>query len=277
MAGFEFSSSEASGSTTPTPAGGGPGAGVINAALGLTQFVDDGQFKIASNQLPRITDADIVAAEAAAIFGDTEAVRVWEELKSAKRLQDNNPFGPGTPGFDLVSNLFGGIKDESPFKQDFLNLISQAISAQQDIFGKSATQLSQLIASGGNPTDVSALVNQGVEQLKEQFSTSGAGLFSSDVQSGALRLGSELNVGAQEAAQGRLLNALGIGQTFAQTGQTFASRLAGLEQQRIDQFTEPGRARMVNTQIFNPQSSNLFTIGPESRNSESSFGLGIGG
>lgn len=132
-------------------------------------------------------------------------------------------------------------------------------SASADQFNQARDVLGGFLQSGGI-VDTSAALRSGLTDIREQFSGIG-NLFSSDVQNEALRFAGELNVGAQEAAKQRQLEALTLQPQFAQAFE--AANTTG------------GRALSLFKSLFGGQSADLFSEGADSSEKSSSFDFAI--
>jgi hypothetical protein len=174
------------------------------------------------------------------------------------------------------------LEQGNPLAGGARGLIDQAVGRQGDLFGLQADALSGLISGAGQPVDTRALAASGLTDLKEQFAGLG-GLFSSDLQSEQLRLGTELQVAAQEAARQRQLQALGLAQGLGQAQLGFSGDVLGLGRELRRTETAGGRELDFLRQLSQLQSGNLFSEGADvfskssSQSTQRNFGLPLPG
>ncbi|GAG41457.1 unnamed protein product, partial [marine sediment metagenome] len=153
----------------------------------------------------------------------------------ARRNWNKNRGGQDITG---MFSQFGAFRDllnqTNPFASEFMGLKDQAVAGQESLFGLSTEALSNMISGTDEslgPVDTSALAAAGFTDVKEKFAGMG-GLFGSDIQSEQLRLGTELEVSANEAAKQRSLQAkmfaLGLAPEVGSAQLGFAGNLLGL-------------------------------------------------
>ena len=269
--GFNFSKSKnkSQSTTTPTAAGTGLGGGILADLFGgAATLGPSGQFTLFDpaedrDRTKRLKDSPLFDAFDKGLEGFGGFGR--PKFNAAEGLAERSGFAPIR---DLLSQA-------NPFEQNFQDLIGQAVGAQQDLFGRGQEALGGLISGAGLPTDIGALARANFTDLKEQFSNLG-GLFGSDLQAAQGRDVLELGVGAEEAARQRQLSALGLAQGFGQAGLDFSQNLLGAGQAFNQVGTAGGRALGLFQQLFTPQSTDPFTIGPRSQSTSTGKSKGGG-
>lgn len=307
MGGGSFSSSSSSSSSTPRTPGTAIGGGILADLFGLPTKISNGKLILDGRQSGTNMGGFSGARETPydTMLKRQEKRANWDagdvpyggigalggaDIKPPKprKLRTGGAFAQQAFGVDEFGNPidpsqntgFGAIgqllQQTNPFADDFLNVMDQGITAQRNLFGASSEQLLDIINSGGSPTDVSGLLNSGIADLKEQFSSTG-GLYGSDVQNEALRFGGELGYQASEAAKARQLNAMSLAPGLAESSQSFGAGLLGLGADYERVGTAGGRALDLFNTLFGQQSPNLFSEGAVSKSKSSSMGVGVSG
>jgi len=158
-------------------------------------------------------------------------------------------FGPGA-GFENIANILDAPNIFGGDIQGLGNLSAQAAREATGDLGSMTDALMALPGQVGTPIDMSPIIRGASADLAEQFSASG-GFGGSDFEAAALRTASELDVGEERDALGRMMEATlggapivgGLSQLMAGLGQQTASGLLGLgEQFNLSTATPQGRA-----------------------------------
>jgi len=283
-----FEQTQSTDTTTPRDPGGGVLTGILNDIFNIPSRLESGKFIAGEGRSFRpietaeeainlgLLDKSVFQGPELLFYpGEFEPIsdkKTQEILDSlnADRLRVFNEKNPTPSTGRFTDQGFGSILElltqGNPLAGDSRGLIDQAIGRQGDLFRLSADSLSDLISGDGQPVDTRALAASGFTDLKEQFAGLG-GLFSSDLQSEQLRLGTELNVAAQESARQRQLQgqlqALGLAQGLGQSQLGFSRNLLGLGSEFNRTETAAGRELGFLRQLSQLQSGNLQSEGAD--------------
>jgi len=176
--------------------------------------------------------------------------------------------GGNRTGFSAIGDL---LTQANPFQDNFLDITRQAARNQAGIFDSAGQALQGFLADGGR-SDIDALVNRGLTDIKEQFSAQGQ-LFSTDLTDQVIR-----NRAEQEAlGRNRLLAAIGLAGDFGNQQLNFGSGLLDVGQQFNAVGTPGGRAITLLDNLLGSQSADFFGRGANTTSggfSESKGGIG---
>jgi hypothetical protein len=158
------------------------------------------------------------------------------------------PFAPPTLGRDFGGSFGKNVADYFQMKNPFGDIaqlagldIGAGTESFIDTFYEDIMPGYTRLASTGDPVDVGALVQQTTRDVAEELSPR-TGFYSSDLAAEALRQGSELQVGAEEAARGRQLTALALGPSVANIPSGVINEMLLLGENINLAATAPGRA-----------------------------------
>lgn len=178
-----------------------------------------GGYSESKSKPPQTVYANPIAGVLANLFGietsiDDGGITYGGGGKGAEPAQfAEQVFGPGS-GFEEIGGFFDLL---NPYGDITTNLGQQAAEGALDltqVMSDVSTPALAAMTETGMPTDVDALVQQSMADVAEQYSGV-SGVNSSDFTSAAMREAAQLRVGADEAAKGRQLSALGFTPSFA--------------------------------------------------------------